>query len=210
MKLFCETLHIVFLSQNAENCKFHFSCIENGGFWVCNRICKNAIRILTRSNIFAENRVRNVRTTTYSGRTKSTEICEKPKNQRKGKIIQTKNRNFSKGGSAEQIVSGHAEERSEFAKHNDVGQAVARFVFGDSGTVHAEFFCQPDLRQPFFLAQFRYARAQKYYSLFINIRFHIDIMTFCQYNTVNTGNLPLNNLEQYVCSGKRGEKKFPI
>ena len=154
MKLFCETLHIVFLSQNAENCKFHFSCIENGGFGVCNRIYKNAIRILTRSNIFAENRVRNVRTTTYSGSGKTMEICGNPKNQRTGKIIQTKNRNFSKGGSSEQVVGGHAEERSEFAKHNDVGQTVARFVFGDSGTVHAEFFCQPDLRQSLFLAKF--------------------------------------------------------
>lgn len=154
MKLFCETLHIVFLSQNAENCKFHISCIENGDFGVCNRICKTAIRILTRSNIFAENRVRNVRTTTYSGPRKTMKIFGNPKNQRKGKIIQTKNRNFSKGGSAEQVVCGHAEEGSEFAKHNDVGQAVARFVFGDSGTVHAEFFCQPDLRQSLFLAKF--------------------------------------------------------
>lgn len=159
----------MFLSQNAENCKVYVSCIEKCGFWICNRLCKIAIRILTRYIVFAENRVRNVRTTIYSGPRKTMKIFGNPKNQRKGKIIQTKNRNFSKGGSAEQVVCGHAEEGSEFAKHNDVWQAVARFVFGNSGTVHAEFFCQPDLRQSLFLAQFRYTRAQKYYSLFVNI-----------------------------------------
>lgn len=67
MKLFCETLHIVFLSQSAENCKFHISCIEKCGFWICNRLCKIAIRILTHSNISTVFDTKKCRTTIYSG-----------------------------------------------------------------------------------------------------------------------------------------------